>query len=73
MIKRLLTPGSISELSMRPCILGKINFLLGQTVYSLWWPSLTKDLQTEIKERGSNNISKNDPKHNDQYDFFNAL
>ena len=53
----LLTPGSIPELAMRHCVLGKDILRLfpigGQAVYQLWWPSLTKDLQTEPKKRCS--------------------
>ena len=53
-IKRLLAPGPISELAMRCCVVWKRHFTpvfhWDQAVYSLWWPSLTKNLQTKAKK-----------------------
>ena len=52
-IERLLTTGSIAEPAMHRCVIRKdtlrLFYLCGQAVYLLWWPSLTKDLQTELK------------------------
>ena len=54
MVERLLALGLIPELAMRRGVLGKntLNdiFHWSQAVYPLWWPSLTKDLQTELKK-----------------------
>ena len=50
MIERLLTPGSIPELVMRRCVLGKTLYAIcrsGQAVYSLWWPNVMKNVPTE--------------------------
>ena len=51
-IQRLRAAGSIPELALRRCALGNdtLRFHWGQAVYWLWWPSLTKDLQTEPKK-----------------------
>ena len=52
----LLTPGSILELAMRRCVHCRtLNYFFsldgggGQTVYSLWWPSLMKDCKQSPK------------------------
>ena len=54
MVESLLALGSIPELAMRRCVLGKNSlndiFHWAQAVSPLWWPSLTKDLQMEPKK-----------------------
>ena len=55
-IERLLTPGSIPEQAMLRCVLEKTRyayFPLGPSSQFVWWPSLTKDLQTEPKRKCS--------------------
>ena len=46
--------GSIPELTMGRCVLGKdvsrLFLTAARAVYSLWWPNLTKNLQTEPKK-----------------------
>jgi len=43
--------GSTPDAVARRCVLGKDTYCYipswGQAVYQLWWPSLTKDIQTE--------------------------
>ena len=53
MIKRLLTPSLIPKLAMRRCVLGKTLTRISrwsQAVYSLRWPKLTKNFQTDRKD-----------------------
>ena len=46
-----MDPCSVPELEMRRCVLEidilRYSFHLSQAVYPLWWPSLTKDLETD--------------------------
>ena len=46
-----------SKLAMGCCVIGKDSYMLifhfGQAVYSLWWPSLTKDLQNGNPKKDS--------------------
>ena len=47
--RKVATPGSIPELAIRCCVLGKDTlrlFLLGPNSVPLWWPSATKNLHT---------------------------
>jgi len=50
-IERLQSLGLIPDAVAHRCVLGKDTYccfpLCGQAVYPLWWPSLTKDMQTE--------------------------
>ena len=49
-MERLLTPSLVLELAMRYCIYGKDNASFPSGPRSLWLPSLTKDLQAELKK-----------------------
>jgi len=50
-IERLQNLGATPDAVARRCVLGKDTYCCfppwSQAVYLLWWPSLTKDMQTE--------------------------